>query len=578
MRLFSKLDSRLGTDAVWGWSFARYAATVLAFLTFVFDVAGLNSRTWLWAVVALISFTESCALVYVARKTFLKQALETKPRAWLNLSVIAFVGAAHNLTDSTLASWLGIGPPPVVSYQLIAGGQMGFYILLFYGITVGARVEHFRLLDALNLTTSQLTQITEKSSDRLAAAEEDLAEEARQALLPKLAQLQSLADSKLSSVNSVSQFRSVLNEHVRPFTRDMQNRALNLSGLAEAVTAGVRKHPRSYLGQGVPFRNFLLPGAITILTASSAWAIAYLVMGQPEAGKLGFAALLNYPLVWLARRLTPKHWSISDGAATIIIVLLGITISVIPLSAGFSDAHPGDPHWLLWMIPIVFIGELLILAEGIGLDHYRGLMRERVEVNNTEIRRQLTLFEQKLWLARRKWQFTIHGSVQGALTAALVRLSRADSDTQEALSLVQADVQRAIDALVDPTIETVDLQDAAKQLAESWEGVCEVSVSFGEGVLQPLNDNLDTASCVNEVMKEVVNNAVRYSNAKGIRFRISREGEKSVAIESVNDSEIRVSEIGTGVGTELLDELTAEWSVRNVTSGLVLFKATVPIG
>lgn len=577
MKLFSQLDSRLGTDAVWSASFARYAAGMLAGLTFIFDVAGLNSWSWLWLLVAAISFTESCLLIYLARRLFLVKRLKHNPSAWINVLVIAVVGAIHNLTDSTLSYALGIGVEPDLLYQVSAGAQMGFYILLFYGITVGSRQEHYRLLDELRQTTKQLQALSEESPKRLHAAEVQLEQDTRAAILPKLTELQRLLEGRLGKVSAVSEFRAVLNDHVRPFTRDLENRAFDLAGLADEFGSKQRTHPVSFLGQGMPFRDVILPASLTALVASSAWACAFVAMGQHEAAKIGLAALLNYPILWAIRLLLPKKWSTSDGTGSVLLILLGAVMSLAPLFAGFSDAHAGDPHWTLWVIPPILIVEILIVAEGIGLDHYRGRLRELLDRNNETLAHQLAIFEQKFWLAKRKWQYTVHGSVQSALTAALVRLSAASEASQETFDQVQRDVQRAIDALANPSLSTLDPEDAAEQLSASWEGVCEVSVTFAPGTLDLMHANPDAAVCVNEIMKEVVTNAVRYSQTQSLKFKVSGRDGTALVLESLSDSKVVVPETGRGLGARLLDELTSDWKVRNIAAGLVSFQATIPI-
>ena len=66
---------------------------------------------------------------------------------------------------------------------------------------------------------------------------------------------------------------------------------------------------------------------------------------------------------------------------------------------------------------------------------------------NEAIEYEIALFDQKLWLTRRAWQFAVHGSVQAALTAALTRMQDPNLSDTELLVLVQSDLERAIKAL-----------------------------------------------------------------------------------------------------------------------------------
>jgi two-component sensor histidine kinase len=187
------------------------------------------------------------------------------------------------------------------------------------------------------------------------------------------------------------------------------------------------------------------------------------------------------------------------------------------------------------------------------------------------------LFDQQLWLARREWQFIVHGTVQAALTAALTRLQSPDCN-ETTLSLVSQDLQRAELALTSPPAHKIDLPGSLAELQTTWRGICDIRLNITERATRALQGNNNACICVNEIVKEAVSNAVRHGQAKTVTVDIDRESDLSLAIKVSNDGLPIKTRPAAGVGSKLIKELTTKWTLgSSKASGLTVLAASLPL-
>lgn len=85
---------------------------------------------------------------------------------------------------------------------------------------------------------------------------------------------------------------------------------------------------------------------------------------------------------------------------------------------------------------------LLLLAFSVwaSQQRVRDEQLSSIENSNAEIRRELALVDQAVWVAQRKWSYLVHGTVQGALTVASSRLVFSDNPDKKVINQVIKDV------------------------------------------------------------------------------------------------------------------------------------------
>ncbi|MEN9956335.1 MAG: hypothetical protein RLY34_1142, partial [Actinomycetota bacterium] len=205
----------------------------------------------------------------------------------------------------------------------------------------------------------------------------------------------------------------------------------------------------------------------------------------------------------------------------------------------------------------------------VGFAYSRSFEIDRLEAvtqmqrDNDSLAREVALFEQQMWIARRNWSFVVHGTVQAALTAAITRLSSGDQLEQYQIDMVMQDLNRAKEALSKTPEIDVDLPKALQNLASTWDGICQVKFQITDRATRALQRDSGARMCINEICKEAVSNAVRHGEAKDVLVEIDRDANELLVLKVSNNGRMLDSKIRRGIGSSMLDELTLNWSLTN---------------
>ncbi len=164
------------------------------------------------------------------------------------------------------------------------------------------------------------------------------------------------------------------------------------------------------------------------------------------------------------------------------------------------------------------------------------------------------------WQQQRVLALAIHGSLQAHVAAAAARLEAAianGGDVSAAIAEARQSVLDALDQLDVGTVGSGDVREDLLDIAEAWEGVCDVVIQVDPAVAERIDADPAAARVVVDVCTEACSNAVRHADATLI----------SVAVDELADA-LRIvvwsngSPTGTrseGLGTRLLDEVALRW-------------------
>lgn len=209
---------------------------------------------------------------------------------------------------------------------------------------------------------------------------------------------------------------------------------------------------------------------------------------------------------------------------------------------------------------------------------YQRTREERIEEiskSQTELRRELALMDQAIWVAQRKWAYLIHGSVQSSLTVASSRLMYANQIDDATIRQVVKDVEKAKRSLQEAADFKLSSKQLISELTKSWAGICEVKFEVADEVHQRLEQAEGARTCFNEVCKELVSNAFRHGKARVIWISATLSNENDLLIISSNDGEPVPEDYAAGLGFSMFDELTSEWAFQAGPSQN--FVAKIPI-
>ena len=565
---------RIGRKEVWGLPLLVLTGWIYAFLSFVMDVLVLDSWSPAWILIFVVTFGEVVLLAWFYRAQILNRFhLES---AWLNLGVAGLLGVIKNVTVAPIAIYFGVLDDPLWPFRFLGGFTLGAGIFLFAGMALGARTEHTAVMAQLSEVQRALLVLRTGSKVRLNEANESLAKNARDLLLPKLDQLLALVRNYSASGAAVGSLRELIQNDVRPLSNELSKSAAAMADVPVFV-APVPKRYRLFASR-VELRGLIKPNAAAISNALGGLLLAYAVMGAPRCNPVLYLSVVSWALVWLVKILIPAGLKVSRRAAMWSLFALGTAMFVPQYLIALSETETASEPWLLLVLWPSSLVSLMLFAFSESLDRDRVAVRAVVEAENLALAHDQALFEQQLWLGRRAWQFVVHGTVQSALTAALTRLQASPEPEAYVLNRVAEDIERARKALNSPPTRKIDLPDSIHQLQSTWRGICEIRTNITDRASRALQKNNDACVCVNEIIKETVSNAVRHGEAKSITIDIERIDDFTLEISVANDGIPLRAQNQLGVGSRLIEELTTDWSIKSSkASGLTVFKANLPL-
>ena len=216
---------------------------------------------------------------------------------------------------------------------------------------------------------------------------------------------------------------------------------------------------------------------------------------------------------------------------------------------------------------------MAVLVVGIGftrlVDADRLAFEQELEASNRELAKEKSWIDAQYWVIRREWAYLLHGKVQSSLTAAIARIQAAKTLDDSTATLVKRDVARARAALRKGVNNKFDLLAALNETVASWQGVCEIHLDISEATEQATKSDQGIGRAINEIVREAVSNAVRHGNAENVWVR-AVENHGVLELESLNDGKPVTKRSRASLGTEMLGELTLEWSLRNTPKGVLL--------
>jgi signal transduction histidine kinase len=164
----------------------------------------------------------------------------------------------------------------------------------------------------------------------------------------------------------------------------------------------------------------------------------------------------------------------------------------------------------------------------------------------------------------------LHGSVQGALYAAAIRLGRESNPSPKLIEEVQQEIIQAMKEVSGPKSLEFEFEDVLDSIIALWEDAIDFEIRLDPAALSKLNANRDASECALEVIREAVNNSVKHGKAERVAIDIVPTEKGLISLEVTNDGEKIADEQTKGYGSSLLDELTHTWKLMNRNDAVVL--------
>jgi len=163
---------------------------------------------------------------------------------------------------------------------------------------------------------------------------------------------------------------------------------------------------------------------------------------------------------------------------------------------------------------------------------------------------------QEIWVLQRHLASTLHGPVQAALFASLMKFGQSKTIKPEQVAELVSNLQNAMSQLAnDPGFDSRDFNVVWQELCDFWQGVCEVQADFDDDLIARLAASAHALRCVLEVVREALNNAVKHGAASKAKVTLKAE-RNLLMIEVRNDGKPIAEKRVDGFGSELIREVT----------------------
>lgn len=576
MKSRSRTLRAFGRKEVWGWPLFWFALPFYATASLLFDVVLLNNASWLWLLIFLGSTGAMILVAVVSKRLFMDALLERTGSGWASIGLAAVLGSVKNSSVAVLSIAFGLQEDVDWAFRLIGGAGLSIPIFACYVLVLGTRVEHRAAMASLTRTQADLLAFKAQSKSIASAENSKLLRETQDAILPRLQKVQEMLIAGTGVAQSAQQLRSLISDQIRPISQRLGEYS---ERPAFATPREIQAKPPRLFENAVSLRQLIAPNIVFLISAPSYWLTVDMIISFDAALRITPFIPAVWVILQLSRLLLPPQFKTSRSTSWLILIAIGVVASM-PVYLGFLTLAETPTQVNLGFMEI--FGTVAALA-GFATSKSRDIERQKAEAqmaqDNEILQRELALFDQKLWVARRNWNFIVHGSVQAALTAAVTRLVAAGENAEPfQLELVKQDIERAKLALTEPQHLDIALASALSQIAETWRGVCEVEFTFSVRATRAIERDLGVRQCINEIAKEVVSNAVRHGGASSVKFVIDRTMDELIELTAVNNGRSLPEPRNDGVGSQMLNELTLDWSMQNQNSPSgVVFKARLPL-
>ena len=370
-----------------------------------------------------------------------------------------------------------------------------------------------------------------------------------------------------------SEIRELINSQVRPLSKKLRERVETLDSTREINTVPQRikfripKNLNAHRDLDIFTAFFVaMPNIFITTLALGGWQLLGLSL------LVGTLVLpIGTSLKRLLSEITPKglagNWALSN------VILL---IAFLPMQSLFflySQVDPGiNPLRISGLGVFLGVGTLFALLSAV--EYNRRAVEQDFENLNLQIARETAIVEQQVWVAKKKWAYLVHGTVQGALTVAASRLQLADEHKPADIGRIVADLDKAARALSGEVEDALSLDPVLKEIKDTWDGVLDIEVSVSRQA-RPAIENPLTTRCIAELVKELSGNAYRHGGATKLYVAIELDDNQDVLLSASNNGEGISAGSAFGLGSQLFDDLTMSWS-RSQDEGGVNFQAVLP--
>lgn len=489
-----------------------------------------------------------------------------RQRPWLMLGAFlvgaALRGGALVLVDTALGLPQHFSP----LYRVLTSCSIMVTILAVVAITV----------DVVRESVASDTELQHyRAQTRLAA------ETARQRTLQQREETLQRIDAELerrlggldSAAETARRLRGSVEEVVRPLSHAVAAALPEIDVDALRLPPDRRRGWRSLLQDIAAHPPFTPPMAeLLLVVAGSPYLLTVAPLGVSALSLLA-SSLLSIAVCLLANwsfRLRPPR-SIAETAVRLTLAATAAGASWLACS-WFLLAESGRLQ-IFW-IPVVFsiIVHWLLAGLRAAVRRQQARLTEGTAASD-ERRRALASARADAWNRGQELAHALHGPLQGTLTAHAIRLElelQSGGTGEAELARLEAALRAALAELSAPPAEPQRLPELLDGLRALWAGIAELEWSVPEPVLARISEDATATVLISRIVQEACSNAVRHGGAVRIAIGLALEGGAARLTITDDGGGLGADPGEPGLGSELLDQTTLDWSLTAREGGAVL--------
>jgi len=529
-----------------------------------------------WAVAAAIGQVALLAVLLIARRVLCRSG---DPRPFAVLAAFVVAGAARSLTVGPLIVLLDGVEEIDLGYRL-AGLTFNAVLLGVTAWAVSLHDRHHAVVTELERVRRRTASLERSLDAELARTEAELSGAVRASVSPALravdAALAQVAAGTSGQRPVLADLERLIDDEVRPLSHRLASEEVHpppLDPVSEASLAVRVPLPRA-MPVAAGFRPLFTATGFLVAAIPSA-------VRDLEPVLIPIYLLAVWAWIWVACRAAR---SLARGAvlpipiaAVLVVGLHGLLVAVLPFllrAAGlpFPDGLPP----LSVALAGAFVGVLLVIAHLVTAR--RAATEAELVAVNERLASSVALIRRRRALVRRRLAFVLHGSLQGALHAAAIRLREVETVDGAVVAAIRGEIAAAFARLEPDRTATGILRTRATidEIVAVWEGMRTVEVRVEGEAEAGLSGDPDADLAAAEVIREAVNNAIRHGGARTIEIRVATTSPEVLAV-SVRDDGGGLQPAGrSGLGSALYDDLCRTWSLEETGPG-TLFRAEIGI-
>jgi len=512
-----------------------------------------------WFLIATAGYLVTVLVLLGFRATVLPATTGRKPKILLTSVAYLVAGLARGLVVYLTGAALGVMPEAELWYRLLGGPLYVYGTIAVLAIFNASRMRHENTLAELEAEKAELDELRGGIRERIRLQRADLLRRVQMALEPAVQQIQSELENSSKTVSA--KLTDLVDTVVRPLSRDIGSN----SQFDDQVSQISRRASGAYSKSRFPSR--LSAGAMIVpeiaFFGTASIAIASNVITFPDAVLL--TSVISLVVIFLSYKIFQKllmNLWVPFVVAFLLSIMTAVISGIIANTALELLGYQLSPTLYIQSIS----AQVVITLVSFYMQFLR-TQRSDAEREMTNVVSELAIMNsqlrQEIWLNRRRIASILHGSVQAALYASAIRLSKTETPSPDEVSAVQADISAAIKKL-ESTEGAENFSEVLEQIKVVWDGALEIELpSIGVEIQKKLEANPVASACAAEVVREAVSNAAKHGKAEHVVIALEQTGPYLLGITVTNDGQPLGDEVVAGYGSSILDEVAFTWQLEN---------------